>query len=328
MDATLYATAGNPIPETARAGRFEGVDGTSLRYALFSHGGQNPCGTVVLLHGRNECIEKYFETVRDLDALGFAVATFDWRGQGDSGRLVNGRSEGHVRRFSDYVGDLRSFLETIVEPWAPRPLYLIGHSTGGLIALAAAPELGGTIERMVLCAPFVALARRRSAARRLAALLRLANLAGFGTRAVGTRPVAPPFEGNGLTSDRARFERNRAIVTQHSGLALGRPTVRWLAETMGAMDTVNQQAFLTRISVPTLVLAATRDTIVPATALEAMDERFRAGHLMAIDGARHEILQERDLYRAQALAAIETFFAGKATSDRPSMLHAAETDAD
>ena len=43
-------------------------------------------GTAVILTGRAEFIEKYEETVADLAAAGFAVAIFDWRGQGGSDR--------------------------------------------------------------------------------------------------------------------------------------------------------------------------------------------------------------------------------------------------
>ena len=61
-----------------------------------------PQGTVCILQGRAEFIEKYFETVGDLLLRGFAVATFDWRGQGLSARRLGNPRKGHVRRFDDY----------------------------------------------------------------------------------------------------------------------------------------------------------------------------------------------------------------------------------
>ena len=60
-------------------------DGVNLRFARWTPPPGRK-GTVVVLQGRTESIEKYFETVRDLRARGFAVATFDWRGQGLSDR--------------------------------------------------------------------------------------------------------------------------------------------------------------------------------------------------------------------------------------------------
>jgi alpha-beta hydrolase superfamily lysophospholipase len=53
----------------------------TLRYARWAARGA-PQGTVCVFTGRSEAIEKYFETIADLLARGFAVAAMDWRGQG------------------------------------------------------------------------------------------------------------------------------------------------------------------------------------------------------------------------------------------------------
>src|SRR5690606_6592227 len=82
--ATLVDVASNPVPQGAVAGFLETPDKLKLRYATFPKGGGAARGTVCLVQGRTEFIEKYFETVTDLQSRGFAVATFDWRGQGGS----------------------------------------------------------------------------------------------------------------------------------------------------------------------------------------------------------------------------------------------------
>ena len=84
-----------------------------------------------MLQGRAEFIEKYFETVRDLRARGFAVATFDWRGQGLSDRALADRHKGYVRNFSEYATDLEAFMEQVVLPDCPPPIFALGHSMGG-----------------------------------------------------------------------------------------------------------------------------------------------------------------------------------------------------
>ena len=96
----LYAIPDNPVPENHVAGHFETRDKRKLRYAIFKSDLRIAKGTIVLLHGRNEFIEKYFETIRHFTDLGFWVATFDWRGQGGSDRLLKRPLRGHVRRFS------------------------------------------------------------------------------------------------------------------------------------------------------------------------------------------------------------------------------------
>ncbi|RVC17403.1 alpha/beta hydrolase, partial [Mesorhizobium sp. M7A.F.Ca.AU.001.01.1.1] len=48
--------------------------------------------------------------------------------------------------------------------------------------------------------------------------------------------------------------------------------------------------------------------------VEAYARRLRLGSLLMIDGSRHEILQEADIYREQLLAAFDAFIPG---SDDP-----------
>ena len=98
-------------------------------------------GTVVILPGRNECIEKYFETARNLSERGFSTATLDWRGQGGSDRLLRDPQRGHVQSFYDYARDLDQFFEEVVLPDCRGPYYVLAHSTGSLIALLASPSL-------------------------------------------------------------------------------------------------------------------------------------------------------------------------------------------
>ncbi|MGO7565383.1 hypothetical protein ACC754_40680, partial [Rhizobium johnstonii] len=61
------------------------------------------------------------------------------------------------------------------------------------------------------------------------------------------------------------------------------------------------------ITIPTIVIAPTRDGVVPYTAQERLSRSFRAGQLVPINGALHEIFQERDIYLAAALAAFHAF---------------------
>ena len=58
-----------------------------------------PRGTVAILGGRGEFIEKYFEVAEDLLSRGLAVATMDWRGQGGSERPLRNARKGHVDDF-------------------------------------------------------------------------------------------------------------------------------------------------------------------------------------------------------------------------------------
>src|ERR1044071_6980190 len=102
---TLVSIPANPVPEDAVSGTLKTPDGVELRFARWPPPPGRK-GTVCLFQRRAEYIEKYFETVRDLRARGFAVATLDWRGQGLSDRPLSERRKGHVRNFAEYANDL------------------------------------------------------------------------------------------------------------------------------------------------------------------------------------------------------------------------------
>ena len=98
-------------------------------------------GTVCLFQGRAEFIEKYFETVRDLRARGFAVATFDWRGQGLSERALADRRKGHVARLLRIrPSTSRRSCSEVVLPDCPPPIFALGHSMGGAVLMRACPR--------------------------------------------------------------------------------------------------------------------------------------------------------------------------------------------
>jgi len=310
MTDILNASPGNPVPPNHFAGHFKTFDGLKLRYAVFRSSEPLPKGTVVLLHGRNESIEKYFETINDLNAMGLWVATFDWRGQGNSPRLLKNARRGHIRRFSDFERDLNTFLETIVLPDAKLPFFILGHSMGALVAMKAAPRLANRIERMVLCAPFIGATGYGIPNGLLKVVAKAAKLFGFGWVQFAKDQVERPFPGNKLTSDPVRFERNQTIVKTHPGLALGPPTARWISAMIDGIETVTTMDHLRKIEIPSLIIAPTNDEIVPYSCFEDLSRKFRAGKLITIPGSKHEILHERDIFRAQALGAIEAFIPG------------------
>lgn len=310
MDPILRSTPANPVPENHSAGYFTGHRGVKLRYAIFRSSHSVAKGTVVLLQGRNECIEKYFETIRDLNRQGLWVATFDLRGQGGSARMLPNHRRGHVRRFSDYEKDLSIFLTDIVLPDTRLPFFLIGHSTGALIALSSAPYLASRIERMALSAPFLGLSGQVLPSGLIRVITRALSMMGLGNLPMTGEQPSAPFDRNVVTTDPLRYHRNQAILEAYPELGLGPPSCRWLSEAFRAMDRVSRPEHLTRITIPTLILAPTMDKLVPFAAQEALARKFRACQLIPIAGAGHEIFQERDVFRAQALGAIAAFMPG------------------
>jgi lysophospholipase len=313
MTDLFHEIPGNPKPEKAIGGFFTTRDGKKIRYGLFPAIARPMKGTVVILPGRNECIEKYFETARDLSDRGLGVATLDWRGQGDSERLIRDRQRGYVRSFFDYTKDLEQFFEEIVLPDCRGPYYILAHSAGAVIALLAAPSMVNRVRRMVLIAPFLTLPDLPVSITTVRRVCSLFCFLGLGRlyAAWGPRPKrTPPFATNKVTTDPARYRRNTLIYETYPRLALGGPTIRWLKAAAQASEAVSDPEFMARIQIPLLMIAAGADQVVSTKAVEAYTRHLRLGSLLMIDGARHEILQEADIYREQFLAAFDAFIPG------------------
>lgn len=309
----LHEIPGNPVPERTSADHFTTFDGKRLRYALVKAVGRPLKGTVVLMQGRNECLEKYFETASDLSKRGFGVAMFDWRGQGGSDRLTRNQQRGHVRSFFDYTRDLDTFFEEVVLPDCRGPYYVLAHSAGALIALLGAPSMVNRVRRMVLIAPFLAYKGypvSMTTARRLTSALYYLGL-GWMYAAWGARPKGgTPFAENKLTSDPVRYARNIQFGDTFAPLSLGGPTVAWIRAACQAAEIVQDPAFMTRIKVPVMFIGAGADEVVSTKLVADYARKLRGGAMLTIDGARHEILQEADLYREQFFAAFDAFIPG------------------
>ena len=310
----LFSLPDNPIPHGAVAGKVTTSDGAVLRTAYWSAVKAQVLGTVCLFQGRSECIEKYFEVVRDLRARGFAVAALDWRGQGGSERRLRNRRKGHVDAFDEYDRDLEAFLQQVVLPNCPPPYFALGHSTGGLVCLRGARQGWTRFSRMVLVSPLLALAPARpsqSTTRRVAAFLTAIGLGELCVPASRSPPIATlSFDDNALTSDPVRFARAVEIATKLPQVAVGPPTFGWLYAACRAMEEAAEPEFGPSIRVPTMLVAASLDKIVSPRAIEALSGELRAGAQVSIAGARHEILMERDSLRSQFFAAFDAFVPG------------------
>jgi lysophospholipase len=309
---TLVSTPTNPVPEHAVTGMLKTRDGVSLRFARWP-APPGSKGTVCLFQGRAEFIEKYFETVRDLQARGFSVATLDWRGQGLSERKLRNPRKGYVRDFSEYEADLESFISEVVLPDCPPPIFALAHSMGATILLRTAYRGQLWFDRMVLLAPMVALPgmRRSRLTRTGIKIMRLLGLGGaFVPGGDASVMQQRPFVGNLLTSDPVRHGRNVAVLDAEPALAIGWPTVAWADSAFAAMRQLADPGFPAKIRQPILIIAAGYDGIVSTPAIDEFAIRLRSGSHLIVPGARHELLMEQDRYRMQVLAAFDAFVPG------------------
>jgi lysophospholipase len=313
MMTSLVQFESNPGPDPHAVGFVDTVDGFKLRYAVFRTDNQSCKGSVILLQGRNECIEKYAETANDLNLSGFDVVSFDWRGQGGSSRFFSDHRRGHIDSFGQYAADLDMIFTEVALPECRAPFYILAHSTGALVSLYAAPNLNNRIQRMMLCSPFLGIAEERLSQTQVQFISETLNFLGLGNMHMGgsRNGIANiPFETNRLTTDPVRYARNREILDPKNGLGLGSATAGWLSASMKAVDYVRDTDHMAQIHIPILLVNAGADRVVSTAAIEDYAGRIRSGAVITIDGARHELMQENDRYREQLLAAFDAFIPG------------------
>jgi len=270
----------------------------------------SPRGLCLLLNGQTEFIEKYFEVIDELRGRGFAVTSFDWRGQGGSDRILPDDSrKGYVADFADYDDDLAAFLDRISAPMGAGKPIAIAHSMGGHNLLRLLARRPDSVARAVLTAPMVAVSFRGNSAWLVALVTALYTGLGRGSTWVwgmkARDPLKMTFAGQMVTSDEARFARTQSFLRGQPSLRLAGATWSWLAAALRSMRWLKTQA--PHITTPLLVIGAGGDRIVMTAETRAFAARLPHARYLEIAGAGHEMLMERDVFRTQWWQAVDAF---------------------
>ena len=88
----------------------------------------NPKAVVLIVHGLGEHCERYNAVATDLNAAGYAVASLDLPGHGNSEGM-----RGHIDQFTQYGDAALTQYQKTTEAYPDVPVFLLGHSMGGLI---------------------------------------------------------------------------------------------------------------------------------------------------------------------------------------------------
>lgn len=84
--------------------------------------------TVMLVHGFGEHSGRYFHVAKALVERNYAVYAYDQRGHGKSGG-----KRAFINQWDDYVNDFEVALNRVLESSGDLPLFILGHSMGGLV---------------------------------------------------------------------------------------------------------------------------------------------------------------------------------------------------
>ncbi|WND02656.1 alpha/beta hydrolase [Temperatibacter marinus] len=302
-------------PSGGRYDYFDSFDGAKIRYGLWPI--PNAQGTVILLGGRTEFIEKFYEDMHNWHARGYSVAAMDWRGQGLSERLLSHWGEDHrerhyLKNFDDLIADLKFFFDTILVNEMPKPFILMGHSQAGHSILRFIHDHGALVEKAICIAPMVDIFMPLPD-RVTNSLLSIAEWLGQDYRYV---PGHKAFKDGRwgwrkkLTNDEERFEdEDWFIHNKDRKLAVGGVTFGWLKAAKQSIHRLNSPGFPESITTPTLIFQAGDDEIVDNKAQTTFAKRMPHVGLVRIEGAKHELLKETDSVREKVWKAIDHFIA-------------------
>ncbi len=309
----LVTVPGNPAPPGAVVEWVTLGDGVKLRTARWMLPAHDTHGTVVLIGGRTEFIEKYFEVVGELQSRGLSVITFDWRGQGLSTRALPEPTKGHVRDFSEFDSDLAAVMNRVVQEHGRKPYIGLAHSMGGNILLRYLHDFPHEFDCAVLTAPMLAVKTTPYPPWFARAMATMSTAAGqhnaFVFGGAKQDPFAQVFESNGVTTDKGRFDRFMACLTAEPRLALGAPTFGWLDAAYRSMELVASEEFAHGIETPVLLIGAAHDQLVHPGADLTLITRIKRGMYVMLK-AEHEIMMERDEIRRAFWACFDPFVRG------------------
>ncbi|MEP7349089.1 MAG: alpha/beta hydrolase [Sphingorhabdus sp.] len=315
MHAPKTAFDRRSIPADATETMWHAADGWPIRridWPAQSVGDAKPRGALLFLVGRGDHYEKYLETLEHYSRAGWVVTSIDWRGQGNSGRLLADRRVGHINDFSTWIADLAAFW-TIWKASTPGPHVVIAHSMGGHLAMRALAEKAIDPVAVVMSAPMLGIQTGGVPLAWNHAFAKLMCAIGRGEHAawkVSEKPMSPMnLRKKILTHDLERYGDELAWWELRPEIRLGPPSWHWVERAIASIRLMGEPDMLERIKTPILLMATTTDQLVSTPRILQDSRRLpNAETLIFGKDAAHELLREADKVRDQCLERIDKFW--------------------
>ena len=118
------------------------------RAKIYIPEGQATIGCIQIIHGMAEHQLRYTQVAEFLKENGFVVVTSDLRGHGDN--IESKDDLGHFGDVEELVADVKELFDYLKETYPNKPMFLIGHSMGTLIATSFFKIHGDEIDALFL----------------------------------------------------------------------------------------------------------------------------------------------------------------------------------
>ncbi len=269
-------------------GTFKSVRDVNIYYKAWLPDG-NVKAVLFLVHGLGEHCGRYTNVVNHFVPLGYAIYGLDHLGHGQS----DGKRE-VVERFTDYTDTLTLYYEMVKGLQPGKPVFILGHSMGGLITCSYLLEHQANFKGAIISAPLIKIGDNISPMTILMGKI--------------LSRIAPKVGVLGL--DVAGVSRDPEVVRAYVEDPLvfhGKTPARLAAELLKAMMHVTAEA--DKIMLPFIVVQGSEDQLVdPGGAQLLYDKAGSKDKTLKIyEGLYHEVHNEPE--RATMFKDVETWLA-------------------
>lgn len=267
-------------------GTFKGACNIPIFYQAWIPDGEVK-GVLLIVHGLGEHCGRYMNVVNHSIPLNYAIYGLDHIGHGKSG----GDRE-YVKSFDDYTSTLHEYYNLVKSRHPDTPIFLLGHSMGGLVVTFYLLNYQSDIKGAVISAPLIKMPG--SISRTTIALGKMLS-------------VIAPKVGIGKL-DATGVSRSPEVVEAYDSDPLvfhGKTPARWGGECLKAMLYVTEHA--DQINQPFIVLQGEADKIVDPIGAKMLYGKASSADktLITYPGLYHEIFNEPE--REQVLRDVETW---------------------
>jgi alpha-beta hydrolase superfamily lysophospholipase len=266
-----------------KEGKFTGANGLELFYER-SLPDIDAVAVVAVVHGFGEHGGRYNYLVSHLVSRGFAMYTFDQRGHGRSPG-----ARGYLSHWSEYRDDVAAYLKLIGEQMPGQPVFLFGHSLGGLVAAEYALHYPAGLKGLVLSSPLLAQANLPATLLMLSRVLSVI----YPSFSINTK-----LDVNTISRDPVEVKRYADDPLVHST-----GTARLGTEVTATMAWVHAHA--AELKLPLLLYYGTNDQLVPPAGSRRFFDALTLADKERIEypGGHHE--SHNDTHRAQVFTDVE-----------------------
>ena len=254
-------------------GRFKGACDADIYYQTWLPDGEVKAA-ILLVHGLGEHSSRYGSLVERMTALGFSVYAVDHIGHGKSQGVRK-----HVDSFSDFTDTLDIFIKRVKKWHGDQPIFVLGHSMGGLITAQYLLKHQSLFAGAILSAPALKVSDGISKIKIIIGKF----LARFFPK-VGLLPINP-----------SKISRDPAVVQAYMDDPLihkGKTSARLASELLKTIGSVQKKS--TEIVLPIFIFQGTEDAIVhPQGSQEFYDTiNSKDKTLKMYQGLYHEAFNE------------------------------------